>query len=403
MTKAPINVLLLENISPDAVQWYQAENYSVKTINGSLTEEDLIQEIPLIHLLGIRSKTQLTGRVIRQAKNLQAVGAFCIGTKQIDLITCLKNGIPVFNAPYSNTRSVVELTMAEIIVLSRGILEKSRKAHQGLWDKSAHGNREVRGKKLGIIGYGNIGSQLSTLAEANGMSVCYYDIEEKLALGNAHKCDNLKELLVEADVVSIHVDDRPENEHLIGIKEFNQMKKGVLFLNSSRGMVVDLDCLAQKIKSGQIKGAAIDVYPREPNSNSVPFKTILQGLPNVILTPHIGGSTEEAQTNIATFVPKQLISYLKTGNTSMSINFPQLKLPAIENAHRFIHIHRNEPGVLAAINKVFAARQINIVGQYLKTNELIGYMITDVSKNYSPNVIRELEEIQHTIRFRVLY
>ena len=398
-----LNVLLLENISPDAENRFAQQGYRVQSLAGSLAEDELKDKIQNVHILGIRSKSAITKSVIEQAKNLQSIGAFCIGTKQIDLQASLLRGIPVFNAPFSNTRSVVELTMAEIIALSRGIIEKNQKTHHGIWDKSAHGNREIRGKILGIVGYGNIGSQLSTVAEANGMQVCYYDIEEKLALGNASKCDSLKELLTSSDVVSIHVDDRPENKNLIGKKEFEQMVDNSIFINSSRGRIVDLESLSVFLKSGKIKGAAIDVFPKEPKDNTEPFQNVLQGLPNVILTPHIGGSTEEAQQNIAAFVPQQLIGYMKTGNTSMSVNFPQLKMSAFEEAHRFIHIHRNEPGVLAAINKIFAARHINIVGQYLKTNESIGYMITDVSKNYSPNVINELEAIPNTIRFKVLY
>lgn len=398
-----MKVLLLENINPGAAEHFRDHGYTVTEFPDALDEQELLEQLPGIQILGIRSKTRITAAVLAGSPDLQVVGTFCIGTKQVDLAASLALGIPVFNAPYSNTRSVVELTLAEIMTLSRNVIVKSSKAHAGIWDKAARDSREIRGKTLGIVGYGNIGSQLSVLAEALGMYVCYYDIDEKLSLGNARKCGSLKELLKTADVVSIHVDDRPENENLIAAREFGQMKPGVLFLNSSRGRVVDLESLAQALASGRVKGAAIDVFPEEPKSNDESFTCILQGRPNVILTPHIGGSTEEAQIQIADFVPRQIIDYLETGNTSMSVNFPQLQLSTFDNAHRFIHMHHNEPGVLADINRIFANRKINIVGQYLKTNESIGYMITDVSKNYSPKVIRELQEIPHTIRFKILY
>ncbi len=399
----PTKVLLLENINPQAVAYFQEQGCQVDTVAGGLDENELIERMDGVQILGIRSKTHITEKVLEAAASLQALGAFCIGTKQIDLDASQLRGIPVFNAPYSNTRSVVELTLAEIMALSRNLVEKNNKAHAGMWDKVARGSNEVRGKTLGIIGYGNIGSQLSILAEALGIYVIYYDIEEKLALGNARKCNSMRELLKQADFISVHVDDRPRNHGLIGDREFKLMREGVLFINSSRGKMVDLESLAVAVKSGKVRGAAIDVFPEEPKTNQDEFVSVLQGLPNVILTPHVGGSTEEAQLNIAVFVPQRLIDYLRTGDTSMSVNFPQLQLSTFEGAHRFIHIHRNEPGVLARINHIFASRHINIVGQYLKTNEAIGYMIADVSKNYSPTVIKELRAIEHTIRFRVLY
>ncbi len=402
LNKKP-KVLLLENINPQAVEYFKANGCDVTSLAGGLDEDELIDRMSDIQVLGIRSKTTITERILDKSPQLLALGAFCIGTKHIDQNASLLRGIPVFNAPYSNTRSVVELTLAEIMALSRNMVEKSYLAHSGRWEKSARGSHEVRGKTLGIVGYGNIGSQLSILAEALGIYVIYYDIEEKLALGNARKCNSLRELLKQSDFVSIHVDDRPENEGLIGAKEFKMMSDGVIFINSSRGKMVDLESLVTAMDSGKVRGAAIDVFPYEPKTNQEPFKTVLQGLPNVILTPHIGGSTEEAQQKIATFVPQRLVDYLHTGDTSMSVNFPQLQLSTFEGAHRFIHLHRNEPGVLAQINHIFASRQINILGQYLKTNEKIGYMIADVSNNYSPNVIKELEAIDHTIRFRVLY
>ncbi|HWA06778.1 MAG TPA: phosphoglycerate dehydrogenase, partial [Ignavibacteria bacterium] len=329
--------------------------------------------------------------------------AFCVGTNQIDLNACLRRGVIAFNAPFSNTRSVVELVVGEIILLMRGIFDKSRNLHNGIWDKSSHGSYEVRGKKLGIVGYGKIGSQLSVLAEDMGMEVYYYDVLEKLALGNARKCHSLKELLKKADIVTIHVDGSEQNTNLIGEKEFRQMKEGVIFLNLSRGFVVDIDALVNSINSGKVRGASVDVFPYEPVSNDEKFVSRLQGLPNVVLTPHIGGSTDEAQRDIANFVPRKMIDFINSGNSYYSVNFPNIQLPSFENAHRLIHIHHNMLGILAKINAVFAGNNINIIGQYLKTNEHIGYVITDISKKYDPKVINELKGIDHTIKFRILY
>ncbi len=309
----------------------------------------------------------------------------------------------MFNAPYSNTRSVVELALAEIIMLIRNIPDKSAKMHRGEWDKSAAGSFEIRGKKLGIIGYGNIGAQLSVLAESAGMNVFYYDLVEKLALGNATKCASLEELLSTVDVVTLHVDGRKENSTFIGEKEFALMKPGSIFLNLSRGHVVDIHALKNAILNGTIVGCGVDVFPEEPKSNKDPFESELKGLPNVILTPHIGGSTQEAQENIARFVPSRIIEYINTGSTTNSVNFPNLQLPILDNAHRLIHIHQNVPGILAKINNVLADHDINIVGQYLKTNETIGYVITDIDKAYNPDVIKALKAISHTIKFRILY
>ena len=308
----------------------------------------------------------------------------------------------VFNAPFSNTRSVVELALGEIIVLARRIPEKNPKMHAGEWDKSANGAFEIRGKTLGIVGYGNIGSQLSVVAEAVGMKVVYFDIAEKLQLGNAVKCRTLDELLAVADVVTLHIDGRPENLDFFGEKEFALMKKGALFLNNARGHVVDVPALAAALRSGHLGGAAVDVFPYEPKTNHESFENELRGLPNVLLTPHIGGSTAEAQRNIAEFVPERIMAYINTGNTQQSVNFPNIQLP-VQQAHRLIHIHANVPGVLAKINNVLAAHHVNILGQYLKTNEEIGYVITDINKEYDQEVIKALREVEHTIKFRVLY
>ncbi len=401
--KNRIKVLLLENVHPDALGLMKEEGYNVITYNGAMDEDELAEQIKDVSVLGIRSKTQLTRKVIENAPRLIAVGAFCIGTNQIDLEACLEKGIAVFNAPFSNTRSVVELAIGEIIMLSRNLPDKLKLMHDGVWDKSATNSREIRSKKIGIIGYGNIGAQLSVVAESIGFDVYYYDIVEKLALGNATKCRSIEELLKKVDIVSLHVDGRKQNQNLIGVKEFEMMKEGVIFLNLSRGHVVDIDALVKNIQSGKIIGAGVDVFPQEPKTNNDSFESPLRGLPNVILTPHIGGSTEEAQANIGNFVPGKIMEYINTGSTTNSVNFPNLQLPILENAHRLIHIHENMPGIIAKINNIFAHHNINIVGQYLKTNEIIGYVITDIDKEYGPEVIKELKEIEHTIRFRVLY
>ena len=401
--KSRINVLLLENVHPIGVELMKAEGYNVEVISSALSEEELAEKIKKVSVLGIRSKTQVTKKVLENADRLISIGAFCIGTNQIDLETCQEKGIAVFNAPFSNTRSVVELAIAEIIFLMRGMIEKTTKMHEGKWNKSANGSFEIRGKKLGIIGYGNIGSQLSVLAENMGLNVYYYDLVERLALGNATKVDSLDELLETCDVISLHVDGRKENELLLDQEKIAKMKKGAYLINLSRGHVVDVAALRDALNSGHLAGAGIDVFPKEPKNNSEPFESALKGLPNTILTPHIGGSTLEAQQNIARFVPGKIIEYINTGNTYNSVNFPNIQLPFLHDAHRLIHIHHNEPGIMAKINNVLAAFDINIVGQYLKTNEKIGYVITDIDKAYSSKVIDELKAIQGTIRFRVLY
>ncbi len=401
--KNRIKVLLLENVHSDAVSIMKNEGYNVTTISGALDEDELSEKIKDVSVLGIRSKTQLTEKVLENANRLIAVGAFCIGTNQIDLEACLKKGVAVFNAPFSNTRSVVELAIGEIILLMRNLPDRISEMHKGVWNKSAKGSYEVRGKKLGIVGYGNIGAQLSVVAEAIGFDVYYYDLVEKLALGNATKCNSLKELLETVDIVTLHVDGRRENKNMIGEKEFGWMNKGSIFLNLARGQVVDVEALKKNMESGHIRGAGIDVFPKEPKTNQEEFESSLRGLPNLILTPHIGGSTEEAQENIGNFVPGKIINYINTGGTTNSVNFPNLQLPILENAHRLIHIHHNKPGIIAHINRILAAHDINIVGQYLKTNESIGYVITDIDKEYDAQVIKELKEIQGTIKFRVLY
>jgi len=401
--KNRINVLLLENVHPVAIEQMKAEGFNVESYPAGLEEDELAEKIKNVSVLGIRSKTQVTAKVLENANRLMAIGAFCIGTNQISLETATKKGVAVFNAPFSNTRSVVELAIAEIIMLMRNIPDKSAKMHKGQWDKSAKGSFEIRGKKLGIIGYGNIGAQLSVIAENLGMNVYYYDKEERLAMSNATKCKSLAELLAVADVVTLHIDGRESNTNFIGDAEFRQMKKGVIFLNLSRGHVVDVKALKENILNGKVAGCSIDVFPYEPISNNEEFVSELRGLPNTILTPHIGGSTSEAQENIGNFVPAKLMDYINTGSTSLSVNFPNLALPTLENAHRLIHIHNNVPGILAKINQILASNGINIMGQYLKTNETSGYVITDINKEYDKEVIKELKAIENTIKFRVLY
>jgi len=401
--KSRIKVLLLENVHPTALQLFEQEGFNVELRKGAMDEDELIEAIRDVSILGIRSKTNVTRRVLENANKLMTVGAFCIGTNQIDLDACTERGIAVFNAPYSNTRSVVELAIGEIIMLIRGIVHKSNLMHRGEWDKSAKNSFEVRGKKLGLVGYGNIGTQLSVVAEALGMEVYFYDVVDKLALGNARKCNSLDDLLAVADIISLHVDGRKDNQNLIGHREFGLMKNGVIFLNLSRGHVVDIPALVDSIERGKVVGAGIDVFPHEPKTNSEEFTSRLRGLPNVILTPHVGGSTEEAQANIGAFVPGKLLGYMNTGSTYGSVNFPELQLPLLTNSHRLLHIHANVPGILARMNAIFAKYHINIHGQYLKTNEHIGYAITDVAKEYADEVVQELKGIDNTIKFRLLY
>lgn len=400
--KNRIKILLLENVHPAAFDNLSEDGFSVELVEKSLSEQELIERIKGVHVLGIRSKTQVTKAVIAAANKLLVVGAFCIGTTQIDMEQCKKNGIVVFNAPYSNTRSVVELAIGQIIMLMRNVFSRSTEIHSGQWNKTAVNSREIRGKNLGIVGYGNIGKQLSVLAEAMGMRVYYYDIDDKLALGNAVQCRTLEDLLNVSDVVSLHIDDNKANKDYIGEREINQMRDGAMLLNLSRGFVVDIPALQQALKSQKLAGAAIDVYPEEPRSNGK-FYTELQGLPNVILTPHVGGSTEEAQRNIADFVPNKIMDYINSGSTVDAVNFPNIRLPKQNNAHRFLHIHKNVPGIMAHINEVLAKFDMNITGQYLSTDSDVGYVITDLDKEYNKEVIQALKKVENTIKFRVLY
>jgi D-3-phosphoglycerate dehydrogenase len=400
--KNRIKILLLENVHPAAVENLSKDGFSVELLKTSLSEEELIEKIKGIHVLGIRSKTQVTSKVLDAADKLMVVGAFCIGTTQIDLDNCKKKGIVVFNAPYSNTRSVVELAIGEIIMLMRSVFTRSTEIHNGQWNKTAANSREVRGKNLGIVGYGNIGKQLSVLAEAIGMRVYYFDVADQLALGNAIKCDTLEDLLHISDVVTLHIDDNKANRNFMGEREISQMKDGAMLLNLSRGFVVDIPAMVSALKSGKLAGAAVDVYPKEPRGNG-DFITDLKGLPNVILTPHVGGSTEEAQRDIADFVPHKIMDYINTGNTVDAVNFPNIRLPKQEKGHRFLHIHKNVPGIMAKINKVLASYEMNVSGQYLSTDNEVGYVIIDLDKKYNKEVMNALKKIENTIKFRVLY
>ncbi|MFC2176079.1 phosphoglycerate dehydrogenase [Bacteroidota bacterium] len=401
--KNRIKILLLEGIHENAQATFRREGYHVEAIAESLTEDELCEAVKGVHILGIRSKTQVTAKVVAASDRLLAIGAFCIGTNQIDLESSMRKGISVFNAPFSNTRSVVEMVIGEMIMLMRGTAQKNADMHKGVWNKSAAGSVEIRGKKLGIIGYGNIGSQLSVLAEGLGMQVIYYDIEEKLALGNAVKSKTMRDLMKKADVVTLHVDGNPVNNNLIGQKELSWMKEGSVFINLARGKVVDLFALKEALESGKIKGAAIDVYPQEPKSNSEPFESPLIGMDNVILTPHVGGSTIEAQQNIASYVPEALMNYVNTGDSFSSVNLPNIRVPEVKGAHRLLHVHENVPGIMARINNIFSRFNINVVGQHLQTNSEIGYLITDINKEYNADVLDEIRSIDHTIKLRVLY
>jgi D-3-phosphoglycerate dehydrogenase len=397
MTRA----LLLENIHQDARAMFTSAGYEIETLPRGLAEQELVDALSGVDVLGIRSATHVTERVLDAAGDLQAVGAFCIGTNQIDLEAAAERGIAVFNAPYSNTRSVVELVVSEMIALLRGLMTKNTLMHEGVWDKSASGSHEIRGRTLGIIGYGNIGAQLSVLAEALGMRVIFYDHADRLRLGNASSVNSMSELLGEADMVTIHVDGRDENRNFFGEEQFAQMKPGSLFLNLSRGFVIDIPALRAHLESGHLAGAALDVFPAEPRSKDEPFVSELRGLPNVILTPHVGGSTEEAQEHIGQFVAEKLIGYLDTGSTAMSVNLPNLALPRPHDAHRLIHIHRNEPGVLATINQILADHDANIVGQYLATQGTIGYATIDIDRAYDPALRQRIQDIPQTLRFWV--
>jgi len=401
--KNKIKVLLLEKIDTTAKSIFEKEGYEIETFDTSLNEKELSEKIKDISILGIRSKTIITKKVLQSANRLLSIGAYCIGTNLINLKECQKKGVIVFNAPYSNTRSVVEIVIAQIIILMRSIIIKSNQMHKGIWKKDSINSYEIRNKTLGIIGYGNIGSQLSVIAESLGLKVIYYDILDKLSIGNAKRYNSMKKLLKECDILSIHVDGREENTNLIGDKEINLMKKGAILINYSRGNIVNINSLKRNLKNNKLLGAAVDVFPTEPLNNKEKFKSELIGLNNVILSPHVGGSTKEAQKNIGSFVPQKIIEYINSGNSSNSINFPNLSLPEQKEAHRFIHIHKNEPGIMLKINKILSDYNINILGQYLKTNESIGYVITDINNEYNKQVIQSLRKIHGTIRLRVLY
>lgn len=402
--KEKINILLLENISPKAASVFKNNGYdNVQTIAGALSEDELIKAVKDVHLLGIRSKTQVTEKVLESAKKLQAIGCFCIGVNQVDLKTATRLGVTVFNAPYSNTRSVAELVIGASIMLIRRIPDKDKSAHNGIWMKEAKGSYELRGKTLGIIGYGNIGSQLSILAEALGMKVIFYDVETKMPLGNAVAVKSMQELVSGSDIISLHVPENASTKNLINKELLSEFKKGSILINYARGQVVDIDALAESLSTGDISGAAIDVYPTEPKKNGDKFVTPLQNLPNVLLTPHIGGSTEEAQQNIGEDVSNKLFQFLEKGITNGSHTVPPLALPPQEGTHRILHIHKNVPGVLSAINTQLSSHGINIIAQYLKTNDEIGYVVLDVDKKLSGHASELLKEVKETIKVRVLY
>ena len=402
--KDRIKVLFLENISDKAVQYFKQQGYAdVKKVAGALSEEELIKVIKDVHILGIRSKTFISKKVLDSAKKLQAIGCFCIGVNQVDLKACKQKGIAVYNAPYSNTRSVAELVIGASILLIRKILDKNKAAHNGIWNKDAKGSFELRGKTMGIIGYGNIGTQLSVMAEAMGMRVQFYDIETKLPLGNAQAKKSIKEIVNSSDIISLHVPETNQTKNLINKAVLKQFKSGSILVNYARGEVVDLEALAEAIKEKHIAGAAIDVFPVEPEKNGDAFSTPLQGLSNVLLTPHIGGSTEEAQENIGEDVSIKLYQYLERGVSNGSHTIPSLSLPPVDGAHRILHIHKNVPGVLGAINTLLSKNKINIVGQYLKTNDEIGYVVLDVDSKLSKQAMTLLKEVKATVRVRMLY
>ena len=403
MHASPIRVLLLEQIHPQAVERLQSAHFEVTSLDRALDEAELIEAIADVHLLGIRSKTHVTDKVLSAAPQLLAIGAFCIGTNQIDLLSATEHGVTVFNAPFSNTRSVVELAIAELIALTRRLTEKNDLMHDGVWDKSAAGAHEIRGRTLGIVGYGNIGTQLSVLAESLGMRVLFYDTADRLALGNARRCETLKELLHDSDVVTLHVDGRPENKNIFGAAEFAAMRPGSLFLNLSRGFVVDYAALREVIQSGHIAGAAVDVFPVEPKGRGDEFVSELRGLPNVILTPHIGGSTEEAQQDIGQFVATKFLDFVHEGSTALSVNLPGLGLPRRKDTLRLVHLHRNVPGVLARVNGILAEHEVNIEAQLLGTRGDVGYLVTDSVSGTTQAIVDEIRAMPETIRLRVIF
>ena len=402
--KDKIKILMLENISDAAIKVFKDAGYAdIKKISGALSEEQLINEIKQVHMVGIRSKTQITEKVLQHAEKLQAIGCFCIGTNQVNLQAARKKGIVVFNAPYSNTRSVAELVIGASIILIRKILDKNKAAHEGQWNKDAKGSFEIRGKTLGIIGYGNIGSQVSILAESLGMKVIFYDNVTKLPLGNASSRKTLKEVVSKADVITLHIPETQQTKNLINKTLLKHFKKGSILINFARGEVVDLDALATSLKGGHLSGAAIDVFPIEPEKNGDPFSSPLQHIPNVLLTPHVGGSTEEAQHNIGEDVSAKLLQYLEMGATTGSHTVPEISLSPQEGTHRILHIHTNVPGVLSEINTTLSENKINVLGQYLKTNDAIGYVVLDIDKKLSKNAVELLRKIKGSLKVRLLY
>lgn len=404
LEKDKIKILLLEGVHPTALEVFQGAGYSnIEYHKGSLSGEELEAAIADAHFVGIRSRTQLTEQVFAKAQKLVAVGCFCIGTNQVDLNAAAKRGIPVFNAPFSNTRSVAELVLGEILLLLRGIPAKNAMAHRGEWMKSADRSFEARGKNLGIIGYGHIGTQLGILAENLGMRVFFYDIENKLSLGNAQQVASMSELLNKSDVVTLHVPETDSTQNMMGSEEFARMKPGAIFINAARGTVVDIDALCGALESGHIGGAAIDVFPTEPKTNSDPFTSPLQAFDNVILTPHIGGSTQEAQENIGIEVAGKLVKYSDNGSTLSCVNFPEVSLPEHTGSSRLLHIHQNKPGILTKINTIFAEEGINIAGQYLQTNSEYGYVVIDVETEHSEKALEKLKAIEGTLRARILH
>ncbi|GGM30956.1 phosphoglycerate dehydrogenase [Dactylosporangium sucinum] len=398
----PVRVLFLENIHPVAVERMRSEGYQVETVGRALDEDELIARLDGVHLLGIRSKTQVTATVLAGAPQLRAIGAFCIGTDQIDLRTAAESGIAVFNAPFSNTRSVVELAVAEIIALTRRLTEKNAGMHNGVWDKDAEGSHEVRGRSIGIVGYGNIGTQLSVLAENLGLRVYFYDTADKLALGNAQRCESLDELLERSDIVTLHVDGRPGNSGFFGEEQFARMRPRSIFLNLSRGFVIDHDALRRHLDNGHLAGAAVDVFPKEPKGKGDEFQSTLRGLPNVILTPHIGGSTEEAQSDIGSFVAEKLHKYVAEGSTTLSVNLPSLNLQQAPGTHRIALLHHNVPGVLADVNSILAGHKVNVEGQILATRGEYGYLLADIAIDYPDEILAQLSGMATTVQLRVL-
>jgi D-3-phosphoglycerate dehydrogenase / 2-oxoglutarate reductase len=404
LAKEKIKILLLEGVHQSAVEELKSQGYSsIEYLKTSLAEDELIEKIASVHFIGIRSRTMLTEKVLSHAKKLVAIGCYCIGTNQVDTKAAQKLGIPVFNAPFSNTRSVAELVIGELLLLLRGIPEKSAQAHRGVWNKSAVGSVEARSKTLGIVGYGHIGMQLGILAETIGMKVRFYDIETKLPLGNASQAPTLNALLEESDVVSLHVPETPQTQNMMATAQFDVMKNGVIFINASRGTVVDIDALSEALTSKKVAGAAIDVFPVEPKGNDEEFVSPLRGFDNVILTPHIGGSTKEAQENIGLEVASKLAKYSDNGSTLSAVNFPQVSLPGHIGTSRLLHIHQNQPGILTKINQAFAEHNINIAAQYLQTDDEIGYVVIDIETADSKTALRALKAVEGTIKARILH